>query len=127
MADNAPYTPGAGRTMRTRDKSGIDIQVVAAGAHKRTYKGQQNLVLSGTSQALTVPAGAEFADIYGEGATANDVARYWHTGGGGADPTATVGKKLKDHEEISTADPATFEAINSTGTTTLRIEYYAYE
>jgi hypothetical protein len=101
----------------------IVAQVVLAGVHKRVYVGTQSLVLTGAAQSLTVPAGtpATFADIYAEGATANDYARYWH---GGSVPTASVGKKLKDDNEIQSADPSTFQAINGSGTVTLRIEYY---
>lgn len=104
---------------------GIDAvaQVVLAGVHKRVYVGVQTLVLTGASQSLTVPAGipAVFADIYAQGATATDYARYWH---GGTTPTATTGKKLGDNTEIQSVDPSTFKAINGSGTVTLIIEYY---
>lgn len=98
-------------------------QVVLAGVHKRVYVGTQTLVLTGASQTLTVPGGipAVFADIYAEGATAADYARYWH---GGTVPTSTVGKKLGDNNEIQSVDPSTFRALNGSGTITLRIEYY---
>lgn len=100
----------------------IIAQVVLAGAHKRTYFTPQNLTLTGTAQTLSVPANATLADIYAEGATTNDVARYYH----GGTPTSSVGKRIKDHEEISSAAPASFSAINQTGTITLRVEYYNY-
>lgn len=107
------------------DGGGKDIlaQVVLAGVHKRTYLGVQSLILTGVAQTLTVPAGtpASLADIYAEGATVNDFARYWH----GATPTGSVGKKLSNDQEIQSADPASFSAINGSGGVTLRIEYYS--
>lgn len=101
----------------------ILAQVVLAGVHKRVYRGVQSLVLSGVAQSLTVPAGAPavFGDIYSEGATINDYARYWH----GATPTSAVGKRLKDHEEIQSASPSDFLALAGSGTPTLRVEYYS--
>lgn len=106
--------------------TGKDViaQVVLAGVHKRTYLGTQNLALTGSAQSLTVPAGtpAAFGDIYSEGGTTNDYARYWH---GGTTPTATNGKKLKDDQEIQSADPGSFSAIVGSGAVTLRIEYYS--
>jgi hypothetical protein len=104
------------------DGKPIIAQVVLAGEHKRVFDGIQSLVLTGTAQNLTVPTGATHAMIYAEGATVNDLARYWH----GSTPTASAGKRLKDHEEIATASPSTFSAINSVGTVTLRVEYYHY-
>lgn len=112
-----------GQTFRAEDFSSILFPVVLAGAHVRTYVGIQSLTLTGSSQTLTVPSGATFADIYCEGAASTDYARTWH---GGTAPTASVGVKLKDHEVLQTADPATFRAINSSGTCTLRVEYYKY-
>jgi hypothetical protein len=96
-------------------------QVVLAGAMKRTYLGVQSLVLSGVAQSLTVPAGTTLADIYAEetGTPGAGVARYWH----GATPTAAIGKRLKDHEEIGSAAPANFLAILQAGGITLRVEY----
>lgn len=120
MADN--YTR-QGQSFRAEDFSGIIFPVVLAGAHVRTYLGTQSLTLTSTAQTLTVPAGATLADVYCEGASTSDYARFWH---GGTVPTGSVGVKLKDHEVIATADPATFRAINGSGTCTLRIEYYAY-
>lgn len=104
------------------DGKDIVAQVVLAGIHKRTYLGVQSLTLTGTAQTLTVPAGtpASFADIYAEGATVNDYAKYWH----GATPTATVGKRLSHDQEIQSADPSSYSALNGSGTITLRIEYY---
>lgn len=130
-SSNLPVTAAGGPTHHSRSEKtgtavdGKDIiaQVVLAGLHKRTYLGTQSLLLTGTAQTLTVPAGtpAAFADIYAEGATANDFARYWH----GATPTASVGKKLKDDQEIQSADPGSFSSINGSGTVTLRVEYYS--
>jgi hypothetical protein len=120
LADN--YTRLA-QSFRAEDKSSVMFPVILAGAHVRTYVSTQTLVLTGTAQTLTVPSGAEFADIYCQGATANDIARFFH---GGSVPTSSSGVKLKDHELISSADPATFRAINSTGSCTLFIEYYKY-
>lgn len=102
----------------------IIAQVVLAGIQKRTYLGTQVLNLSGTSQSLTVPAGvpAALADIYCEGAGTSDYARYWH---GGSVPTASAGKKLKDHEELQSADPGTFQSIIGTGSPKLVVEYYS--
>lgn len=122
MADNYSRT---GQNFRSEDKSSVQFPVVLAGAHVRTYLGTQNLAVSGSSQTLTLPAGTEFADIYCEGASSTDFCRYFH---GGTVPTGTVGKKLKDHEELASADPATFRVIAGTGggTCTLRVEYYQY-
>lgn len=105
------------------DGKDILAQVVLAGVHRRAYLGTQSLTLTGSAQTLTVPAGtpATLADIYAEGATVNDYARYWH----GSTPTASVGKKLKDDQELQSADPSSFSAINGSGTVTLRIEYYS--
>lgn len=105
--------------------SGKDIvaQVVLAGIHKRIYLGTASLVLTSSAQSLAVPAGtpATFADIYAEGGTVNDFARYWH----GTAPSAAVGKKLKDDNEIQSADPGSFSAILGSGAVTLRIEFYS--
>lgn len=119
MADN--YTRG-GQTFRSEDKSSVQFPVVLAGAHVRTYVGTQSLSLTSSSQALTVPGTAEFADIYFEGGTSTDYARFWH----GSTPTSGVGVKLKDDALVQSADPATFRAILGSGTGTLRIEYYRY-
>lgn len=131
-ASNLPITQAGVPTHHNRsEQSGtagdgkpIITQVVLAGAHKRNYLGIQSLALTGTAQTLTVPAGtpAAMADIYAQGATVNDVARYWH----GSTPTASAGKRLKDHEEIQSASPGDFSGINETGTITLRVEYYSY-
>jgi hypothetical protein len=130
-ASNTPITDAGVPQRHVRgEKTGVagdgkDIvaQVVLAGIHKRVYLGTQSLALTGASQALTVPAGtpSAFADIYAEGSTANDYARYWH----GSTPSATVGKKLKDDQEVQSADPGSFNAINGSGTVTLRVEYYS--
>lgn len=121
MADN--YTRQQ-QSFRSEDKSNVQFPVVLVGAHVRTYTGTASVTLTGTSQTLSsIPANTEFADIYCEGATANDYARFWH---GGSTPTSSVGVKLKDHEVLQSADPATFRALNGSGTCTLRIEYYRY-
>lgn len=121
MADN--YTRG-GQSFRSEDKSSVQFPVVLAGAHVRTYIGTQSLTVTNTSQTLTVPSGAEFADIYVEGTSSTDFVRFWH----GATPTAAVGQKAKDHEVISSASPSTFRAIlgSGSGTCTLRVDYYVY-
>jgi hypothetical protein len=126
MADNVPAKDGNGGSysVRAEDIGGQHLYVFLAGSHERTYKGVQNLTLSGTATSLTVPGGATHADIYAEGGTVNDFARYWHFS---TNPTSTVGKRLRDHEEIVSANPLTFRAIVGSGAVTLRIEYYSYE
>ena len=115
---------GTTETLRSTDVgSGVQAQVVLAGEHVRTFDGVQSLDLTGSSQALTVPSGATHAAIYCEGSSTTDYARYWEDG---TAPTSSVGKKLKDHEEIENASPATFHAIVGSGTLTLRISYYHY-
>jgi len=119
-------TPG-GTPVKTRDGlSGEKIQILSVGAHVRTYKGIESITVTGTAGILTVPLGATHADILAEGAASTDFIRYWH---GGNNPTSTIGKKLKDHEEIISADPSSFRHIlgSGSGTVVLRIEYYAYE
>jgi len=127
MADNdltVVAADGTTKTLRSKDAgSGVQAQVVTAGEHVRVFDGVESLTLTGTSQALTVPGGATHALIYAEGAADTDVARYWQDG---TAPTSSVGKRLKDHEEIACASPSTFHAINETGTVTLRVEYYHY-
>jgi len=125
MSDN--YTRQSD-TFRAKDKGGIKSPVLIAGAHTRTYKmPAQSLVATGASAVnLTVPSGADFAEITMEGAAATDFVRYWH---GSTDPTSTVGVKLMDGDTIVSADPATFTAIKgSTGSGgTLRCEFFSYE
>lgn len=125
MADN--YVRQAD-TFRAKDKGGIKSPVMLAGAHTRTYKGVQSVAITDTSvHNLTVPTGADFAEITFEGAAATtDFCRYWH---GATDPTATTGVKLVDGDTIVSADPLTFTAIKgSTGSGgTLRVEFFAYE
>ena len=120
MADN--YARG-GQTFRSEDKSSVQFPVVLAGAHVRTYYTPQSITSSGTSQSLTVPSGAEFADIYCDSATDTDYVRFWH---GSQAPTSSVGVKLKAHEVIQSADPSTFRFIAGSGTPTLRVEFYKY-
>lgn len=112
-----------GETFRAEGVGGEKLPAVVTGALHRVYKGVQTLVLTTTAQSLTVPAGATHADIYAEGGADTHYCRYWH----GTAPTASVGKKLKDHEEIASANPAGYQAILSSGTITLHVEYYAYE
>lgn len=106
--------------------SGVRTPVLLAGAHVRTYvDNPQTLTVTSSAQALTVPSGATFADIYCEGTASTDFVRFWH---GSTNPTASVGQKLKDHEVIASADPSTFSVILGTGsgTCTLRVEFYKY-
>lgn len=105
------------------DTKPIIAQVIVAAEHVRIYDGIQSLVLTGTAQAITPAGVATHATIYAEGATTDDYARYWENG---TNPTSSVGKKLKDHEEIACAAVGTFKAINGVGTVTLRISYYHY-
>lgn len=130
-ASNLPITESGVPTHFNRNEqvgtqSGKPIisQVVLAGVHKRAYKGVQSLVLTSTAQALTIPAGspAVFADVYCEEVTTG-FARYWH----GATPTATVGKRLYNHEEIQSASPADILAIIGSGAPVLRCEFYTNE
>lgn len=103
----------------------VIAQVVVASEHVRIYDGHESLTLTGTSQGFAdKPAASTHATIYAEGATANDYARYWEDTVDAA-PTSSVGK-LKDHEEIASASPSTFRALNGSGTVTLRISYYHY-
>lgn len=130
-ASNLPLTQAAVPTHHNRSEKygtagdGKDIiaQVVAAAEHVRVYDGIQSLVLTGTSQSLTPQGVATHCTIYAEGATSSDFARYWEDG---STPTSSVGKRLKDHEEIACSSPTTFKAINGSGTVTLRISYYHY-
>lgn len=98
--------------------------ILRVGAHVRTYKGVQSIAATASSQLLTVPSGATHCDIYAEGGSSSDFVRYWH---GSTSPTASAGKKLKDHEEIASSSPANFRFIASSGSVTLRVEYYSYE
>jgi hypothetical protein len=128
VSDNFQALDGANNpiTVRSRDVgSGIQAQVTMAGEHTRVYDGVQTLTLTTTAQSLTVPGSATHATIYCEGASGTDFARYWH----GTAPTATAGKKLKDHEEIASASPASFQAIIGTGggSPKLLVEYYHYQ
>lgn len=125
MADN--YSR-AGETFRAKDKSGVKSPVVLAGAHTRTYKGVASVACTDTAvHNLTVPTGADFAEITMEGASAStDYIRFWH---GSTDPTASAGVKLVDGDTYISADPGTFTAIKgATGAGgTLRVEFFAYE
>lgn len=125
MADN--YTRQSD-TFRAKDKSGIKSPVTLVGAHTRTYKGIESIACVDTVvHNLTVPSGADFAEITFEGASATtDFIRYWHSA---TDPTSTVGVKLKDGETVVSANPGSFTAIRGStgGGGTLRVEYFSYE
>jgi hypothetical protein len=114
----------ANEIFRAKEVASKKMPIHMVGEHVRVHDGIQSLTLSGTAATLTVPSGATHALIYAEGSADTDYARYWH---GATNPTNSVGKKLKDHEEISSASPANFRAINGAGTVTLRVEYYHYE
>lgn len=125
MADNFDRQS---QTFRAEDKSSVLFPVVLVGAQVRTYVGTESITSTGSSQGLaSIPAGAEFADIYCESgtATSTDYVRYWHNS---TAPTSTVGVKLKDHEVVQSGDPATFRFMtgSGSGTCTLRVEYYKY-
>jgi hypothetical protein len=115
------------QTFRAEEKSSVLFPVVLVGAQVRTYVGTESITSTGSSQGLTVPSGAEFADIYCESDadTSTDYVRYWHNSEA---PTSTVGVKLKDHEVLQSGDPSTFRFMsgNGSGTCTLRVEYYKY-
>lgn len=118
MADN--YTR-QGDTFRAEDLSGIKFPTITAAPHARSYTGKQELTLTGSSQTLTVAGSALFAEITAEGASPGDYCRYWHDG---STPSSSSGVKLVDGETIISYSPATFKAINSSGTVTLRVEYF---
>lgn len=122
MADNFDRQS---QTFRAEDKTSVLFPVVLVGAQVRTYVGVQSIASTGASLSLTVPAGGEFADIYNDSDTATDYVRYWHNS---TAPTSTVGNKLKAHEIVQSADPATFRFITGNGSSacTLRVEYYKY-
>jgi hypothetical protein len=131
-ASNLPVTDASVASRHIRgekygtagDTKDIVAQVVAAAEHVRVFDGVQSLTLSSTSQTLTVPSNATHCLIYNEAtAPATDFARYWQDG---TAPTSSVGKKLKDHEEIACASPSTFKAINGVGGNVLRVEFYHY-
>lgn len=124
MSDN--YTRGS-EIFRAKDSGGVKSPVMLAGAHVRTYKGVESIVVTdGSVHDLTVPSGATHADVVMEGAAATDFVRYWH---GAVPPTNTVGVKLYDGQAVATADPGSLSFIKgATGAGgTLRIEYYSYE
>lgn len=120
MADNFDRQA---QTFRAEDFSGVLFPVILAGAHVRTYVGTQSIASTGSSQSLTVPSGATFADIYCDSSTDTDYVRFWHNSQA---PTSTVGVKLKAHEVVQSADPSTFRFIAGSGTPTLRVEFYKY-
>lgn len=122
MADNALSVNGV--TVRSKDVgSGVQAEIVLAGAHVRTYDGIQSLSLSGSSQSLTVPGSSTHAEIIAESATSTDYARFWPDG---TAPTASVGMQLAPGQAYDCASPSTFKVIVGAGTLTLRIAYYHY-
>jgi hypothetical protein len=129
MADNVTVPSAEGNVdIRTTEiSSGLHAHVMFAGEHIRVYDGVQSIGDSTSSQSLTVPSGATHAAIYCESAadTDTDYVRYWEHA---TAPTASVGKKLKNHEEIGSAAPASFRFIRGSGsaTCTLRVTYYHY-
>lgn len=126
MADNLGVTPGTGATLRTTEISaGLHAQHVLAGEKVRVSDGDATLTLSGSSQALpSIPGTATHATVYCDAAADTDYARYLE---GNGTPSSSVGKRLKDHEEIAVSSLSTFHAILGGGTTiVLRIFYYHY-
>ncbi len=116
------YTRG-GQTFHSTLVSGTDIPGMLAGELTRVHDGIQSLTLTGTAQLLTVPGAATHALIYCDYAADTDEARYWH---GATNPTVSVGKRLRAHEEIASAAPGVFRAIIGAGSPILRVEYYHY-
>lgn len=126
MADNIGVTPGTGANLRSTELSaGLHLQHVVAGEKVRVSDGDATLTLTGSSQALpSIPGTATHATVYADFAADTDIARYLE---GNTAPTASTGKRLKDHEEIGVASLSTFHAIIGQGTTlVLRIFYYHY-
>ncbi len=124
MADN--YDRG-GETFRAKEILGIKNPILLAGAHVRTYKGVESVVVTDTGvHNLTPPTGATHADVVMEGAADTDFVRYWH---GASNPSASAGVQLFHREALASADPATLSFIkgNTGAGGTLRVEYYAYE
>lgn len=126
MADNITVSTAEGnREIRTREISpDLHGHVMFAGEHVRVFDGSASYNDSTSSQSLTsIPAQATHALIYNEGASTADFVRYWQTG---TAPSSTVGKRLKDHEEMACASPSNFRFIRGSGTNTLRVEFYHY-
>lgn len=126
MADDLDVTPGTGAKLRSTNVSGVThLQHVLAGEKTRVSDGDATLTLSGSSQALpSIPGASTHATVYLDAAADTDIARYLE---GNTAPTASAGKRLKDHEEIEVSSLSTFHAIIGTGTTLiLRIFYYHY-
>jgi len=122
------YTRQA-ETFRSKIKSQVQLPVSLVGAHTRTYKGTpQSLAVTGTGVVnLTVPVGADFAEVYFSGATATtDYIRFWH---GSTDPTSTSGIEMVDGDTYITASPSTISFIKgaSGGGGTVHVEYFSYE
>lgn len=118
MADN--YTR-QGDTFRAEDLSGVKFPTITSAPHARSYKGKQVLTLTASAQSLSVASSALFAEITAEGSAPGDYCRYWHDG---TSPSSSSGVKFVDGETILSCSPATFQAINSSGTVTLYIEYF---
>ena len=127
MADNVTVPSQDGNVdIRTKEiTAGLHAHVMLAGEHIRIFDGVQSIGDSTSSQSLTVPGASTHCLIYCEGSDADDYVRYWQDG---TAPAAGTGKKLKDHEEIACAAPASFRFIRGSGSTTctLRVEYYHY-
>jgi hypothetical protein len=127
MADNVTVPSAEGNVdIRTKEiTSGLHAHVMFAGEHTRVFDGVQSIGDSTSSQSLTVPGTATHALIYCEGTDTDDFVRYWQDT---TAPSSTVGKKLKDHEEMACAAPSGFRFIRGSGSTTctLRVEYYHY-
>lgn len=122
-------TPGGGPDELNATETGTGTKVwnqhVLAGEKVRVSDGDATLTLTTGSQALpSIPGTATHASVYLDAGSDTDVARYLE---GGTAPTASTGKRLKDHEEINVASLSTFHAIIGSGTTlVLRIFYYHY-
>jgi len=114
---------GNQRTVAFKDIGGRLVQEALAGEDVRVFDGIESVTLTGVVKSLAVPALATHALIYAEGNTVNAIARYWQHA---TNPTSSTGKRLKDHEEMACASPATFRALNETDVITLRVEYYHY-
>lgn len=125
MSDNITVSTAEGNLdIRSKEISaGLHAHVMFAGEHIRVFDGVQSIADTTSSQSLTVAGSGTHALIYCEGASSTDYVRYWQDG---TAPSSSVGKKLKDHEEIACASPANFKFIRSSGTCTLRVEYYHY-
>ena len=114
-----------GQTFRTREVGGKQLPIMLVGAHVRVSDDYQKITLNtGSVFTLTVPGGATHADIYFEGTVGTDYGRYLH---GPDDPTSTDGIRIKDHELITSSDPATFGIVRGQATSCIvHVEYWHY-